>query len=106
MAAGIVHVPWYATGFRGDSLEAALADITPSAQRYGGTSWFVHRSREDRYKFLQAVAFESKTDFERWWFGEEMVDFRSICSGWYQIPVIYVWNDLITEGRVGAGVPA
>ncbi|MCW3030549.1 MAG: hypothetical protein JWM66_682, partial [Solirubrobacterales bacterium] len=25
--AGVVHVPWYATGFRGDQLEAALADI-------------------------------------------------------------------------------
>ena len=102
MAAGVVHVPWYATGFRADKLEAALADVTNSAQRYGATAWFVHRSRDDRYKFVQGVTFSAKADFERWWAGSEMVDFRAICSGWFQIPVIYVWNDIVSEGRIDA----
>ena len=78
MATGVVHIPWYSTGFRGDD--------------------------------LQAVTFESKLDFDRWWSGQEMVDFRVICSGWYQIPVIYVWHDLVSEGRIEArlsnGTPA
>ena len=108
--AGIVHIPWYATGFRGDALQNALADVTQTSQRYGGSAWFVHRSRDDRYKFLQAIEFETKHDFERWWHGQEMVDFRVICSGWYQIPVIYVWHDLVSEGRIEArlsnGTPA
>ena len=104
--AGIVHVPWYATGFRGDALQEALADVTQTAQRYGGSAWFVHRSRDDRYKFLQAIEFETKHDFESWWHGQEMIDFRAICSGWYQIPVIYVWNDVVAQGAVGAGLPA
>lgn len=103
--AGVVHIPWYATGFRADGLASALADVTHTAQRYGATSWFVHRSRDDRYKFLQAITFEAKTDFERWWSGEEMIDFRAICSSWYQIPVVYVWNDVVTEGVV-TPVPA
>ena len=110
MATGVVHIPWYSTGFRGDDLQAALADVTQTAQRYGATAWHVHRSRDDRYKFLQAVTFESKLDFDRWWSGQEMVDFRVICSGWYQIPVIYVWHDLVSEGRIEArssnGTPA
>ncbi len=104
--AGIVHVPWYATGFRGDTLETALADVTHTSQRYGATSWFLHRSRDDRYKFLQAVEFESKPDFERWWNGEEMIEFRAMCSGWYQVPLVYVWHDLITQGAVGVGATA
>ena len=29
--AGVVHIPWYATVFRGDKLEAALAEIAPLA---------------------------------------------------------------------------
>ena len=104
--AGIVHIPWYATGFRAETLEAALADVTHTAQRYGATSWFVHRSRDDRYKFLQALEFESKTDFERWWHGQEMTDFRAMCSNWYQIPLLYVWHDVVTQGAVEAGVSA
>ena len=29
--AGVVHVPWYATGLRGDDLAVALAEISPIA---------------------------------------------------------------------------
>ena len=100
--AGIVHIPWYATGFRADALETALADVTATSQRYGARQWFVHRSRDDRYKFLQAVEFDAKADFERWWHGEEMIQFRAMCSSWYQIPVMYAWNDLVTEGAISA----
>ena len=41
LMAGVVHIPWYATGFRGDKLEAALAEIAPIALRYGATQ--LHR---------------------------------------------------------------
>ena len=85
--AGVVHIPWYATGFRADKLEAALAGIAPVALRYGARSYQVHRFRDDRYKFLQTAEFESKLDFERYWNGPEFIDFRVLCSSWYQVPV-------------------
>jgi len=100
MAAGVVFIPWYATGFRGDGLEAALAEIAPVAMRYGATSYSVYRSRDDRYKFLQTAQFESKTDWERYWYGEEFNRFRSAHSSWYQIPVLYSWEDLVTAGSL------
>ncbi len=96
----VVDIPWYANGFRGDRFEAALHDIAPTALRYGATAWAVHRSRDDRYKFLQIAQFEDKLDFERWWSGPEMTEFRAITSGWYQVPVIYAWNDIVGEGRI------
>jgi hypothetical protein len=101
--AGMVHIPWYATGFRGDKVESALADVTATAMRYGALSYAVHRNRDDRYKFLQMVEFDSKLDFERWWSSQEMIDFRVIASSWFQVPVLYSWNDVITEGRLTAG---
>ena len=33
--AGVVHIPWYATGFRHDRLASALAGIAPVALSYG-----------------------------------------------------------------------
>ena len=51
--AGVVHIPWYATLFRGDKFEEALEEIAPLALRYGATDYAVYRSRDDRYKFLQ-----------------------------------------------------
>lgn len=100
--AGVVHIPWYATGFRGDKLEAALAEIAPVALRYGATGYQVFRFRDDRYKFLQTATFESKTDFERYWSGPEFIDFRVLCSGWFQVPVVYGWTDLVAAGGITA----
>jgi hypothetical protein len=100
VAAGVVHVPWYATVFRGDKLETALADIVPVALRYGATDYSLHRSRDDRYKFLQTASFPDKLSWQRYWEGEEFIEFRATCSSWYQVPVIYVWHDLVVAGAL------
>jgi quinol monooxygenase YgiN len=98
--AGVVHIPWYATGFRADRLEAALAEVAPAALRYGARSYAVHRSRDDRYKFIQMAEFEDKLDWERYWTGPEMTEFRVLTSSWYQVPVLYYWNDLVATGAL------
>jgi hypothetical protein len=100
MAAKAVHIPWYATGFRGDKLEAALSDIAAVALRYGATSYAVYRGDDDRYKMLQVASFTSKLDFERYWLGPEFQRFRTLCSGWYQVPVLYAWQDISTQGAL------
>jgi hypothetical protein len=98
--AGAVHIPWYATGFRGDGLTQALAEISAVSLRYGATHHAVYRGRDDRYKLLQVVDFESKSDWERYWNGPEFTRFRTVHSGWYQVPVIYVWQDIVTAGAL------
>jgi quinol monooxygenase YgiN len=100
MAAGIVHLPFYATGFRGDDLEAALAELAPISTRYGATRYEVFRSRDDRYKFLMSADFERKGDWDAYWFGPEFTDMRAACSGWYTVPLLYVWQDLVSRGEV------
>ena len=96
--AGAVHIPWYATGFRGDQLQAELERVSPLSVRYGATGYAVHRGRDDRYKLLQILDFDDHDDWERWWNGPEMIDFRVYCQGWFQIPIIYSWNDRVCEG--------
>ena len=102
MAAKAVLIPWYATGFRGDKFEAALAEIAPVALRYGAKDYHVFRSRDDRYKFLQTATFEEKLDWERYWGGEEMTRFRTIHQGWFQVPIVYQWTDVVIEGSLPA----
>ena len=97
---GVVHVPWYATGFRGDQLQAELERVSALSVRYGATSYAVYRGRDDRYKFLQVLEFDAHLDWDRFWAGPEMTDFRIYCQGWFQVPVLYAWNTRICEGRV------
>jgi hypothetical protein len=99
MTAGSVHIPWYATLFRGDQFEAALMEIAPVAIRYGARDYTVYRSRDDRYKFLHASTFESKLDWERYWNGAEFIQWRARYTSWYQIPLLYVWHDVVIAGE-------
>jgi hypothetical protein len=104
--AGSVHIPWYATGFRGDGLEEALSDIAPVALRYGATHYAVYRYRDDRHKFLQVADFEDKLDWERYWGGPEFERFRVVNTGRFQVPVVYAWADVAVHGSLpgnGAG---
>jgi hypothetical protein len=96
--AGSVMIPWYATGFRGDGLEEALNEVAAVSLRYGATSYAVYRSRDDKYRFQQFVAFEDKLDWERYWEGDEMIYFRTSHSSWYQVPVLYGWWDETAAG--------
>jgi hypothetical protein len=99
MAGGSVHIPWYATLFRGDQLATALNEIAPVALRYGATEYTVYRSRDDRYKFNHTVWFDSKPEWEAYWNGPEFIEWRALRSSCYQVPVLYVWNDIISQGR-------
>ncbi len=102
----VVTIPWYATGFRGDKLQAALEEIAPLAGRYGATHYEVLRSREDSYRFRQAATFDDKLDFDRYWYGPEFIRFRAVCSGWFQVPVVYEWHDRAAYGVLDAnGTP-
>ena len=97
---GAVCIPWYATAFRANGIEEALDQIAPLALRYGATSYQVYRFRDDRYKFLQVATFEDKMDWERYWAGPEFERWRSVHNGWYQVPIVYQWADITTEGAL------
>ena len=104
--AGVVHIPWYATGFRGDKLEAALAEIAPIALRYGGTHYSVYRFRDDRYKFLQTATFEDKMDWERYWYSETVAEKRVELAGTYQVPLLPTFHEVVGEGKALILAPA
>ena len=100
--AGVVHIPWYATLFRGDKFAAAVSEAAAASIRYGATQYRVHRSRDDRYRILQMVWFESRLAWERYWEGPEMLALRMNHSGHYQVPVVYAWHDELVDDVIAA----
>jgi len=102
MARTAVHVPFYATAFRKDDLAAALEQIGAVSLRYGARSWAVYQAHDDLYKFLFTVEFDDKEDWDRYWYGEEFQSMRAACSGWYQVPLLYTWHDVIGSGSLQA----
>lgn len=94
---GSVHVPFYGTVFRGDQLHGNLLEIAAVSLHYGATEWSVYRYKDDQYKMLLSVDFESKDDWDRYWNGQEFIDFRIANQSYYQVPVLYGWTERITS---------
>jgi hypothetical protein len=105
MARSAVQVPFYATAFRKDDLAAALEQIGPVSLRYGATGWIVYQSRDDLYKLTLIVEFENKADWDAYWYGDEFQSMRAACSGWYQVPLLYAWQNVVGSGSL-ATAPA
>ena len=103
---GTIHLPFYATVFRADSFEEALLEIAPLSLRYGAKRFFVFRGGDDRYKFSSYFEFESKSDWEKFWYGPEFNDWRARYSSWYQVPVVYDWGSTIGTGQSEIEEPA
>lgn len=101
-----VIVPWYATGFRANAFEEALGEVAAVALRYGATSYAVYRSQEDTYRFQQVAEFPEHIDWERYWDGPEMTEFRVRHSSWYQVPVLYGWWNRTAAGSTEPPAPA
>ena len=49
---------------------------------------------------MQSAVFENRLDWERYWYGPEMQAFRARCSGWFQVPIVYEWYEVVAEGAV------
>jgi hypothetical protein len=110
MAAGVVHIPFYATLGRGDLLADALVDmLAPPSLRYGATRYSIQRSRDDRFQTRVMIWFNSKDAWYRFWEGPEAIEFRARYLGKYMVPLVYIWHDEIgssARADASAHVPA
>ena len=96
----VVTLLWHATPFRGDKFEQAWRPMAAAALDYGATWWAFFRSKDDPLDFIQMATFANKTDFERYWFSEEIAEARAETSGYYQVPVTPLWHRCVDIGEI------
>ena len=95
-----VVINWVANPFRGDKFEEAWAPAAALATKYGAKAWAFTRSKDDPLAFMQFAAFESKLDFERYWYSDEISEARVRVSGYYQVPLVPIWYRTVGYGAV------
>jgi hypothetical protein len=98
----VVVINWVANPFRGDKFLAAWLPAAEAVLDYGATEWAFMRSSEDSQKFDQFAVFPDKTDFERYWYSQEIADIRAQASGLYQVPLLPVWWTVAGSGAIEA----
>jgi hypothetical protein len=84
----VVVIPWPINPFRGDKFEAAWLPAAEAALDFGATGWALFRSKEGGLDFTQLAFFETKLDFERYWYSDEIGKAREEIAGYYQVPLL------------------
>lgn len=96
----MVVINWVANPFRGDKFEEAWAPAAELATKFGAHAWGFTRSKDDPLHFMQVALFDSKLDFERYWYSEDAAEARIRCTGLYQVPILPIWHHAIGFGIV------
>jgi hypothetical protein len=99
---GVVEIPWVANPFKGDDFEDTWRPAAEAALKYGATGYLFLRSKDDLLKFTQLAFFETKLDFERYWYAEEICEYRALAAGLFQVPVLPVWHGVVDAAEVEA----
>ena len=95
-----VIINWVANPFRGDKFEEGWAPAAEAATKYGAKAWAFTRSKDDPLSFMQFAAFDTKLDFERYWYSDEVSEARTNAVGLYQVPLTPVWFRTIGYGTI------
>ena len=96
----VVVVPWHINPFRGDKFEAAWLPAAEAVLDFGATGWALFRSKEGGLDFTQLAFFETKLDFERYWYSEEISKAREDAAGLYQVPLLPEFHRVAGTGSL------
>jgi hypothetical protein len=69
---------------------------------YGATRWAFYRAKDGRLDFIQTAEFESKQDFERYWYSERIAEARVSLAGKYQVPLLPTFHEILGSGETAS----
>jgi hypothetical protein len=95
----LVMVLWHVNLFRGDKFAEGWAPIAEAVLDYGALSWGFYRSQEGRLDFMQTATVRTKADFDRYWYSETVAERRVELAGYYQVPIVPAYFEVVGEGK-------
>jgi hypothetical protein len=97
---GVVVIPWVSNPFRGERFAEIWLPQAEAALRYGAHGWAFLRSKDGLLDFTQLAYFDTKLDFERYWYSEEISAARTEASGLFQVPVLPEFHEIVGMGSL------
>ena len=98
------RLDWHISPLRWERWLDVWEEAVPKCTAYGAKSWSLTRADEDAHSFQMTTVWESKADFERFWFSREIEEAREATIGWYVIPILPTWHTLLAaESIVASG---
>ena len=95
----LVHIPWHVNPFRGEKFREGWEQAAEAVLDYGAVSWGLYRAIDGRLDFIQEAIFPTKAHFERYWYSEEIAAKRIQLQGYFNVPVLPEFYEIVGEGR-------
>lgn len=95
MAAEVCDLDWHIVPFRADRWYELWHPAAARMPAFGATSWSLTRSIDDRLAFRQSAVWSSRSDFERYWYSDEIEAAREEIIDLYDKPLLPSWHTLL-----------
>lgn len=95
-----VEIRWAVTPWRTDEFCEIWEPYAAAVIDYGASGYVLFRSLDDTQLVTQYAFFENKDDWDRYWNSERLTKGRQEINGMHQVPALYTWAEVITEGAV------
>lgn len=96
--AHISEISWHVTPFRAQRWLDLWEPAAAKATEYGAESWQIYRSVDDPLLFRQVTVWSRKSDFENYWYSDEICEYREALIDLYDKPLLPAWNTPIASG--------
>jgi hypothetical protein len=93
--AEVCTLDWHITPLRADRFLDLWEPSVAKAAAYGAKNWSLIRSTDDPLAFRQTMVWESRSDFERYWYSDEIAQARAAIIDLYDIPLLPAWHILV-----------
>lgn len=93
--AEVCVLDWHVAPFRADRFLDLWEPAAAKMPSYGAKSWSLTRSNDDPLAIRQSSVWESRVDFERYWFSEEIEKARAAVIDLYDLPILPTWHTLL-----------
>lgn len=91
----VCTLDWHIAPFRADRWLDAWEPAAAKMPAYGAKSWSLIRSIDDPLSFRQTSTWESRAEFESYWFAEEIAKARESVVDLYDIPLLPAWHIIV-----------
>jgi hypothetical protein len=95
----MVEIRWVANPFRGDVFAEGWLSYAEAVLDFGATKWAFYRAADGKLDFIQTAEFESKKDFERYWYSPRISEARAELQGKYQVPLLPSFHEIVGSGE-------
>ena len=93
--AEVCTLDWHVVPFRADRWLDLWEPAAARMPAFGARSWSLTRSVDDPLHFIQTAVWDSRADFERYWYSDEIEAARATTIDLYDLPIIPTWHTLV-----------